>query len=112
MVLADVPKRELDEEMQRTLHGSRLHWVTRWETWAAFGEAGKEYDWKARGVNQAMFDGNCRLLSPVMPCPWGAMPCTWAAFYPMSCHAVLPSHAPFMPCYALQAGSATLCQGP
>lgn len=43
MVLADVPKRELDEEMQRTLHGSRLHWVTRWETGAA---AGKEYDWK------------------------------------------------------------------
>lgn len=29
MVLADVPKRELDEEMQRTLHGTRLHWVTR-----------------------------------------------------------------------------------
>lgn len=29
VVLADVPKRDLDEEMQRTLHGSRLHWVTR-----------------------------------------------------------------------------------
>lgn len=29
VVLADVPKRELDEEMQRTLHGTRLHWVTR-----------------------------------------------------------------------------------
>lgn len=81
MVLADVPKRELDEEMQRTLHGTRLHWVTRCGVeWNGVEQPRAGSKTRRRAMHCALTFSACDSLAngamPRLPCllcqAWGA----------------------------------------